>query len=366
MQGMYASIVAKQSGVCMQAQLRIKLISKYVIDEKRLNAEALPGVRFVSGNVDYDWLVVYDDLPAQQGEKLPLTSEPVRSSPDRSILLTYEPASIKFYGDDYVRQFAHVLTSHDEAMLKHPNRHAMPPVGIWYYGDQSDVDDLPVAPEKTHHLSVFYSGKTMQHSLHDCRYQFITGLMARLGDELDVFGRGYRPVEKKRLALDQYRYHIAVENHQSDHHWTEKLSDCYLGYCMPIYAGCGNVDAYFPGGSFIRVDPRDVDGAVEVIQRAIQEGAYEKNAAAIQQARRLVLKEYSLGYLLSEYILAAENTMQQAPLKHVGSAVIHSRHLLMRKWPLAFLRYALGKIRSRLYHRKKWYDYLQAARQQHA
>jgi len=114
------------------------------------------------------------------------------------------------------------------------------------------------------------------------------------------------------------------------------------------------------------VDPRDVDGAVEVIQRAIQGGAYEKNAAAIQQARRLVLKEYSLGYLLSEYILAAENTMQQAPLKHVGSAVIHSRHLLMRKRPLAFLRYALGKIRSRLYHRKKWYDYLQAARQQHA
>ena len=38
----------------------------------------------------------------------------------QTILLTYEPSSVKFYGRDYVNQFGSVLTSHEPEILKHP------------------------------------------------------------------------------------------------------------------------------------------------------------------------------------------------------------------------------------------------------
>ena len=51
--------------------------------------------------------------------------------------------------------------------------------------------------------------------------------------------------------------HIAVENHIAPHHWTEKLSDSFLGYCLPFYIGCPNAADYFPEQSFIGLDIED-------------------------------------------------------------------------------------------------------------
>ena len=91
----------------------------------------------------YDWLVVYDDLPASQGEALSLNSEVVTCRTDRSLLLTYEPSSIKYYGRDYVRQFGHVLTSHESSMLSHPRMQPMPPVGVVLWQTQ-DIPNLQI------------------------------------------------------------------------------------------------------------------------------------------------------------------------------------------------------------------------------
>ena len=336
----------------------VKVLSKYELDRERTDQEALPGVRFVfDGDSSYDWMVVYDDLPSVSGESLSLSYESLACDPSRTILLTYEPSSIKFYGYDYVRQFAHVLTSHEAACLSHRNRHDVPPVGLWYYGSYSDVQSLSVPPVKTHDVSVFYSGKTMNHSLHDLRHRFITGMMNRFGSDLSVYGRGYQPVEKKKTALDPYRYHIAMENHQGPHHWTEKLSDCFLGYCMPVYAGCTNIADYFPENSYIQVDPRCIDSAYDRITQAIGEGYYEKNISAIIEARQRVLNRYSFGRILSEYVLNCESKVSDLVAPFRGSDIIYSRHLLMCKKPLAFLRYAVGKVFSRRYHRLKWRKY---------
>ncbi|MCP9808674.1 hypothetical protein KBY58_04420 [Cyanobium sp. HWJ4-Hawea] len=54
---------------------------------------------------------------------------------------------------------------------------------------------------------------------------------------VDIYGFGYRPLADKKAALDDYLYSIVIENSNSEYYWTEKLSDCILGRCMPIYAG---------------------------------------------------------------------------------------------------------------------------------
>lgn len=339
----------------------VKLVAKYNLDIDRINRESIAGVRFISdGQEAYDWLVVYDDLVPEPSGSLANTSIQPACDPKRTVLLTYEPSSIKFYGSDFVKQFAHVLTSHDAFCLNHFNRHPMPPVGVWYYGSSEDVNSLPKPPVKSEMVSIFYSGKAMQHSLHDLRHRFITGIIDRFGARLQVFGKGYHPVAKKKEALDAYRYHIAIENHQGDHHWTEKISDCYLGYCVPIYAGCLNIADYFPRNSYIRIDPRCVDDAYSVMSQAMEEGFYEKNFDAIQEARTRVLTRYSLGYLLSQYILSCEKDVSQKVNPFFGSEIIYSRRMMMYKNPLAMLRYGIGKWSSRRYHRLKWRDYCQS------
>ncbi|MEZ6050382.1 MAG: hypothetical protein R3C02_03185 [Planctomycetaceae bacterium] len=48
--------------------------------------------------------------------------------------------------------------------------------------------------------------------------------------------------------VSDYRYHVAVENHIAEHHWTEKLADAFLGATLPFYFGCPNASDYFLPG----------------------------------------------------------------------------------------------------------------------
>ena len=90
-----------------------------------------------------------------------------------------------------------------------------------------------------------FSPKRMRHTLHHHRFNFMRDLMQLL-PEMHVYGRGARALDDKADALDAYRYHVAIENYIGPHHWTEKLSDAFLGLTLPFYAGCPNATDYFP------------------------------------------------------------------------------------------------------------------------
>eukprot|EP01028_Stygiella_incarcerata_P012144 TRINITY_DN7303_c0_g1_i3.p1 TRINITY_DN7303_c0_g1~~TRINITY_DN7303_c0_g1_i3.p1 ORF type:complete len:232 (-),score=-73.43 TRINITY_DN7303_c0_g1_i3:13-708(-) len=68
---------------------------------------------------------------------------------------------------------------------------------------------------------------------------------------IDIFGKGINPIKDKFNGLASYKYSIAIENSSSPHYWTEKISDCFLSYTVPIYYGCTNIGNYFPKDSFI-------------------------------------------------------------------------------------------------------------------
>ena len=56
---------------------------------------------------EYDWLVVYQDLP--RGDSF-LTEERLACPRQRTLLITGEPSTITVFGRDYLRQFGWVLT----------------------------------------------------------------------------------------------------------------------------------------------------------------------------------------------------------------------------------------------------------------
>jgi hypothetical protein len=301
---------------------------------------------------DYDWLVVYEDLPSLHGLPRNQSHETLACPSGHTMLTTSEPSSIKHYGNAYVSQFGCVLTSQEEWALPHPDRIFSQAGLIWYYGagkgHELSFEQMVAHPpvDKTHDLSMVFSPKQMRHTLHHRRFNFMQELM-RLMPEMHVYGRGARPLDDKAEALDSYRYHVAIENYIGPHHWTEKLSDAFLGLTLPFYAGCPNAADYFPPESFIPVDMKDPAGAARIIRQAIMDNEYEKRLPAIIEARRRVLFEHNLFAVLSREIEKRHRPDAQAGDQGV---VIYSRHALRKKSLSHGLQIVYGKARARAIH----------------
>lgn len=331
---------------------RVKIVSKNPLAPFQLELPA-PGFEHIVYTQDpetqsYDWLVVYDDLPPLGDERFSKRQEVLACPNENTILLTYEPASVKIYGYDYTHQFGTVLTSHSPQDLKHPGRRDMPPVGIWYYGDEKDMARVPQAPAKKSDLSIFMSAKADKHTVHALRYRFFEASRDYFGDRATYFGRQYNYVDKKASGLDDFKYTLALENHIGPHHWTEKLSDAFLGYCLPFYDGCTNLDAYFPRDSYIKIDMRDPRAAFKEIEAAIQRDAYASALPSIIEARRRVIEEFNLPMMIGRAITEAEQALDGARYIPNNQGRIISRRARRLQTPFSALRYAYEKTQSRI------------------
>ncbi len=294
---------------------------------------------------DYDWLVVYDDLPASGNERFTRWIEPLRCPRSHTLLITTEPSTIKIYGRAFLCQFGHVLTSQEPWIIRHPGAiYRQPGLIRFYEGDHDTIAATP--PEsKTALISTVCSTKRQTHTLHRARYDFTQRLKASL-PELEIFGHGVRPIARKNEALDTYRYHVAIENHIAPHHWTEKLSDSFLSLTLPFYYGAPNATDYFPAESFIPIDIFDFDATLASIRSAIASGEYERRLPALHEARRLVLERWGTFPQLVELI---ESLDDDAPPSD-PSATILSRHALRATGIHHAVGFACEKIAARMRH----------------
>lgn len=300
---------------------------------------------------DYDFLVVYDDLTFREGERKSYRTEPLSCARENTLLVTQEPSSIKIYGPQFLRQYGHVLSRQPRDIVDHPNQIYEAPPLRWFYGRPLSKDDTnyidfdtfcatPPIP-KTHDLSTVCSAKQMAATLHKQRYDFTMALKDRLGDDFDVFGRGIRPINDKSEAMNAFRYHIAIENHIEPGYWTEKIADCFLAYCVPLYYGPDDVSTLFPDGSYIPIDIFDVDGAEAIIRNEIKPGSYEARLPAVIEARRKILHEHNLMIYIAEkakalYISSAQQN---------AGAVIRGRHAFRRAQPIKAASDVLHRIK---------------------
>lgn len=307
---------------------------------------------FDANETEYDWLVVYDDLPPAQGERRSMRVEKLACHSDKTILVTSEPSSIKSYFTDFTDQFGAVLTSQPEWALPHSNRLYQQPALQWFYGVGSDSEisfsklQESVAADKQEMVSIVGSSKQQTHTLHALRYQFIAALKDQC-KALNVFGREDIPMDDKAEAIRPFRFHVAVENHYSKHHWTEKLADAYLGEAVPVYVGCPNITDYFPEDSYIALDITDPTSAAGIIN-SLTEEEYFRRRPAVLEAKKRVLFKYNLFAVLSAYIEKNENI----PLnKQRTVTTLSSRRALIKRNPLAALKHLYQKVRLRLIHR---------------
>jgi hypothetical protein len=303
---------------------------------------------------NYDWLVAFDNV----SHALPRHTETLACPREHTILVTTEPSNITRYGKHYAGQFEYLITNQDEQVLPHKNAWRTQPGSRWYYGKSYDEIIQEPPPAKNRLLSVIATDKQQKHTIHKARFDFTRWLASQI-PEADllfsvkhkeaIFQRLFdgkaRYVEHKYDMIDPYKYHLAIGNQIGPHILTERVTDSFLGYAVPITFGCTNLADYFPADSFIDIDIFKPDEAIEKIKTHIYDpNDYSRRLEALKEARRLVIEEYNLPVMLSRIIESAKPVRNPS----VGGK-IYSRRIMRVRHPQEFVRFMFWKIRNALF-----------------
>lgn len=296
-----------------------------------------------------DWLVVYEGwLPVELATRVPR---------ERRILICAEPESFHRYQPKFLAQFGHVITS--QSRVRHPGVIASQVAINWFAGVRFNgvsgphtpvlkfEDFVSGNPPKTKLCSVVCSTKTVTKG-HRQRLAFVERLKRELGDQIDVYGRGFREIRDKDEALADYRYHIALENSSHQDYWTEKLADPFLRGCFPIYAGCPNLSEYFPDGSYVRIDIGKPDQALETILTVLASSKDRDGSNDLPGAKRRVLWEHNVFALLERTFQRLEQIQNSAPVIGAEVRLItdqEAKNMRISRRVTRYLREALGRQR---------------------
>lgn len=235
------------------------------------------------------WIVFGNAFPRETG----------RVAPANTLFIAGEPPAKKVYPRGFYRQFEHIVDTHNTT--GHP-RVQLDALGLcWMVGLSWKQSRFTIGydalkqlqpPEKQNRVSVVCS-TTAQTAGQRQRLKFLAALKQRLGDDLVVFGKGFQQIDDKLEATLPYRYHLVLENSQSPHYWTEKLTDAYLGWAFPLYVGCPNLNDYFAPESFLALDMEDVDSAAQTIRQLLAKPVAEDDLTVLRTAREQVLEVYN-------------------------------------------------------------------------
>ncbi len=251
------------------------------------------------------WLVFSDPKCTEMTTAIPHS---------RRVLVVNEPSPMGYLPSRFVNQFGVLVSPY---MIRgyrgfwfqsHPG---LP----WLFGaEHQDARYRPTlshqqlidltAPAKSDVVSAIVSNKVV-HEGHRRRLRFLQTLKRRLGSRLVVFGRGIREIKDKAEAIMPYAYHLALENTKEPSYWSEKLADAYLGYSLPIYAGCQDIDRWLPSESMLSIDVNRPDISCDRIIEALELDMHAARLPEICEARRRILRQESIFDVVARAISAS-------------------------------------------------------------
>ena len=234
----------------------------------------------------------------------------------RRIVVLMENPAIWMPPQDYLNYFGVVLSPTVLLVPAETRLVLTQPAVSWFYGlkfridrglshepvlenylQLDDLAELPL-PEKKRLMSCVVSNKSGTHG-HNWRIESAKALKAHFGEQIDMFGFGWNPIEDKRDAIDPYLHTIVIENECRENYWTEKLSDAILGYSQPIYAGASNVRNYFNHDFPVLEYGISSNEFVASVVRALESGPA---VVALYERRNQVMYEHNLFYHVARLI----------------------------------------------------------------
>jgi hypothetical protein len=187
-------------------------------------------------------------------------------------------------------KFDYVFTHEKTLLSREQNFKLLPYGGCWI------PESKRVMPEyKDKLVSIIASDKRFL-SGHKLRHETIR----MFGSVLDVYGRGYSPVESKLTVHEDYFFSVVIENCKRDYWFTEKLIDSLITGCMPIYWGCPSIGDFFDTNGMIIVDSIDcIENALDTITPDYYLERFESIVKNQELAKNYILAEQ---FIQKEYI----------------------------------------------------------------
>jgi len=158
-------------------------------------------------------------------------------------------------------RFRYVLTHNTRLLSQLPNARFLA------FGDTFlEVTEQPIV-EKTERISLIASSKRRtvgQRLRHD-----IVKWAAENATDLVAMGRGYRELSDKADGHAPYMFSVVIENTSVAGFFTEKLIDCLLCRCLPIYWGPPDIEHFFDSrGMILCKSAADIRHAVQTVTSA--------------------------------------------------------------------------------------------------
>jgi hypothetical protein len=257
-----------------------------------MGSETIGNVVFsINGSAKrYDGIVVLQSTRRYEYEELCCKE-------GNALLVVMEPQDILRMPSGYTNQFDHVLTPNCKVRGKHIIHSQFGQ--LWTFNQDYESMILKRPPDKTLNFSTVTSIKTDTNGQRR-RIELLRRIQEEIG--IDWYGRGVSEIEDKWDAIAPYKYHLVFENGRWPHYWTEKLTDAFLGFSLPIYVGCPNIKEYFSQEALILLDDTSPQKAVNQLIKLVEDDAYSIAFQSIVSARNKVIYEYSLFNVLIKLI----------------------------------------------------------------
>lgn len=165
-----------------------------------------------------------------------------------------------------------------------------------------EYKNIPLCPNRLNFLNNPMDG-------HILRMEFLEHMRKDGLTELELYGRGqfddlscYKgEIKDKWDGLSDYRYTLAIENYRGPNYFTEKITDAWLSWTMPIYWGSTNLSEFVPDNSYVYIDIED-ERAPQRVQEILESDIREENLGAIAEARERILNRYQIWPTVQRHI----------------------------------------------------------------
>jgi hypothetical protein len=162
---------------------------------------------------------------------------------------------------------------------------------------QWQIPKIDVGREKDNKIISILSRKNFDEG-HVKRIEFIRRLEKSGFNEVDVYGaenfhnyKNYVGTTADKSEMAQYKYCFSCENNSEKNYATEKIWEPILCECLCFYWGCPNLEDYIDGSAFVRLDLDNLEGAMALVKRAIEEDWWSSRIDIIRKEKKKILDE---------------------------------------------------------------------------
>lgn len=219
----------------MSKKINIKAINCPWSHDKYRLKELPKKINWVIGNDNFSAVMVFDNhidrhlnTEYQRGIKKYAWLAESRS------IIPELTKSIKTNPDKYTNKYDLIFTNDKELVrLSNNIRYVTNPASITW------IKNIGIKP-KSKLVSMISSNKQMCDG-HKNRLNWVN----KLTGVVDLYGRGFNPIDCKEVGLDDYMFSVTIENASYETYFTEKLLDCFATGTIPIYWGSPDISKIF-------------------------------------------------------------------------------------------------------------------------